>query len=165
MRAVLKGLLVVFLAWRGGASLVALVGQSLEVRPRDLAQALTLDEAGRIRRELARQERQAGLEPGREHRLYRALRRFVPEDGEVHFVAERELKQALAFSHMQVLLYPRRFHHHRAIPDDWRAVLKLDERFYLLEYEWPPHGGLDDDFELLAQGADFRLWHYTGEPR
>lgn len=162
MRAAFQALLVLFVLWRGSAAAIELGREVLATKPGDLRAALTLDEEARIERELARWERQGGLAVGWEYALFRAVRAHVPETAVVHFIATRELRPALAFTHFFVLLYPRRFHHDPAIPAEWRTLLRRDQGLFLLEVEQPETPGLEEVFELVASGEGFRLWRCRG---
>lgn len=163
MRAALHALLVLFVLWRAGAAAIELGREQAQAEPAELRAALTLGEEARIERELARWEREGGLPVGWEYELFRAVREHVPDGAEVHFVAGRELRPALAFTHFFVLLYPRRFRSDPAIPPDWRTLLRRDESLFVLEVEQPATPGLEEVFELVAQGKGFRLWRCRGE--
>lgn len=165
MRELVRRVLVLLVVAGGAAAALRLGREALDLSAADLRAALTLDEEARIERELARWEHQAGLPPGREVLLYRAVRDHVPAGATVHFVAGRELKPALAFTHLFVLLYPRRFVATPAVPPDWRTLLRRDPDLWLLELDQPETPGLGEVFEPIAAGEDFRLWRCRGPRR
>lgn len=148
--------------WRGAGSLFAVVDEIASVERSDWKQALTATQDERIRRGLAFWEKRYGFEVGREASLFSALRQEVPPEGEIWFVTAREPKAMSAWSHLRVLLHPRRFEWTPAIPADWKeSTSGLHADFFILEYGGTS-GRLDDSFEAVARGDDYVLWRFVG---
>jgi len=145
MKRTVVGLLVLaVLAWRTGASLLAIAREVFAPgRGGDLAAALTAGEEERLRRGLAALEerfvREAralppaerarrgvgseaadfGIVRGRELALVQALRRLEPPPpGAVLFVAPRNAVNGWTYSHVRVLVWPVAIEPVQELPDD-----------------------------------------------
>ena len=150
--------LVAFLLWQGALAAVGLVAEASSSIPRLASTPLRIDGLERIRRALAKSERDADLREGRQWALYQALLEHVPVAGEVHFVTPREVPGIQAFSNLKVLTYPRRFQAYRELPANWQTVLKPVPDLFVLEYLVPWTESLPFAFDRVAEGSDFRLW-------
>lgn len=156
---VLAALLAMFLAWRVARSVQWGIGEA-ETKIAEVRLGLTATEDDRIAFGLARWEKIEGLSEGREYRLFQALRQHVQTDGTVFFVSRAVTrKRLLAFTHMNVLLYPRHFLLAQDLPPNWREGAKaLGRRCYVVYYDQEPDAELRGVFTELAAGEDFVLF-------
>lgn len=161
--AVLACLLALFLAWRGIDAGARLVREML-AKSGDLPAALTLSEDARVRRALRILEAAQGLAAGEEYELYAALRDQVPADGLVFLINKNvSFRRILAFTHMNVLLYPRYFFLAAELPPNWRsAAADMGTRCYIIEHGPVRHPELAAECDRLAQGPGFVLWRSRG---
>jgi hypothetical protein len=166
-KLVCSALFLLFLLWRGGSAIADLVREVRGTKLDELRAALTLSEDARLRRELAIWAKKVDLPAGHYARLYDALREHVPDDGVIALVCkDQPLRRALTYTHLTVLLFPRRIHVMEELPNNWEQALPaLGAHGYVLEYLAPPNPSVASSCDLVASSDDFRLWRFRGSGR
>lgn len=151
-RRTLAAALVLWLAWRGGASLYAL-GHELATRTEGWRLALELTAEQRITRALWGWDQDGGRKPGYSMALVKAITADVPAHATVWIVGVASKKQGQALTPLPHLCFPRRFELARPV----EAAAPAEPDYWLV---------LDPKAEELARatrtklaaGPDWSLW-------
>jgi len=149
--------------WLAAALVVSGFALARELHGRDLSGelglALTATEDERIARALGLVERHEGWPEGHDATIWTIVAEHVPADGNVYVVGERNPRNAVTFSALQVLGYPRRFHELPAVPAR-DTTTGLSERDFVLDLEDASSPRLSGWFDSVARGEGFQLWRH-----
>ncbi len=123
--------------------------------------ALSLSFDERMDRAMAAGERQFGMQAGQEAELWRALRDKLPNDAVCFLVGQESPRQILSYSHLVVLLAPRRIYPLAALPPDWQGKAEdYGSRLFLIAIEASRAIDLSKSCDQIAEGALFRVWRF-----